>query len=94
MSVKNSVLYPINPLAGILNSIFVCPLSAGSMLTISAFLLPSFSITFPTQSSGTFTTNSSIGSHFTPSISLKITLGRDTKSSNPSLLIVSINTDK
>ena len=46
------------------------------------------------QSSGTFTTNLSIGSHFTPSISLKITFGRDTKSSKPSLLIVSISTDK
>ena len=94
VSVKNSVLYPINPLAGILNSIFVWPSSAGSIFTISAFLLPNFSITFPTQSSGTLTTKSSIGSHFTPSISLKITFGRDTNSSNPSLLIVSINTDK
>ena len=94
VSVKNSVLYPINPLAGILNSIFVCPASAGSILTISAFLLPNFSITFPMQSSGTFTTSLSIGSHFTPSISLKITFGLETKSSKPSLLIVSINTDK
>ena len=51
-------------------------------------------MTFPTQSSGTFTTKSSIGSHLTPSISFIITFGRDTKSSNPSLLIVSINTDK
>ena len=94
VSVKNSVRYPIKPLAGILNSILVCPASAGSMFAISAFLLPNFSITFPIQSSGTFTTNLSIGSHFTPSISLNITFGRDTKSSNPSLLIVSINTDK
>ena len=94
MSVKNSVLYPISPLAGILNSILVCPSSAGSMFVISAFLLPNFSMTFPTQSSGTFTTKSSIGSHLTPSISFIITFGRDTKSSNPSLLIVSINTDK
>ena len=94
VSVKNSVLYPINPLAGILNSTFVCPTSAGSILIISAFLLPNFSITFPIQSSGTFTTNLSIGSHFTPSISFIITFGLDTKSSKPSLLIVSINTDK
>ena len=64
------------------------------MLTISAFLLPNFSITFPTQSSGTFTTNNSIGSHLTPLISLKITFGLETNNSNPSLLIVSINTDK
>ena len=51
-------------------------------------------MTLPIQSSGTFTTNLSIGSDFTPSISLIITFGRDTKSSNPSLLIVSISTDK
>ena len=46
------------------------------------------------QSSGTFTTSLSIGSHFSPFISLNITFGRDTNNSNPSLLIVSINTDK
>ena len=94
VSVKNSVLYPISPLAGMLNSIFVCPSSAGSMFIISPFLLPSFSITVPTDSSGTFTTKLSIGSHFTPSISFIITFGRETKSSNPSLLIVSIKTDR
>ena len=77
-----------------MNSIFVCPASAGSILTISAFLLPSFSITVPTESSGMFTTNLSIGSHFTPSISFMITFGLDTNNSYPSLLIVSINTDK
>ena len=38
--------------------------------------------------------NLSIGSHLTPSISLIITFGLETKSSNPSLLIVSIKTDK
>ena len=64
------------------------------MFDISAFLFPSFSITFPTNSSGTFTTNLSIGSHLTPLISLMITFGRETKSSKPSLLIVSISTDK
>ena len=94
VSVRNSVLYPISPLAGILNSIFVCPASAGSIFSISAFLFPNFSITFPTQSSGIFTTNLSIGSHLTPSISFMITFGLDTSNSKPSLLIVSINTDK
>ena len=94
VSVINSVLYPIKPLAGILNSTFVWPASAGSMLTISPLRLPIFSITLPMQSSGTFTTNFSIGSHFTPSISFIITFGLDTKSSKPSLRIVSIRTDK
>ena len=46
------------------------------------------------QSSGTFTTSLSIGSHFTPFISFIITFGLDTKNSYPSLLIVSIKTDK
>ena len=90
----NSVLYPINPLDGILNSTLVCPASAGSIFCISAFLFPNFSITVPIQSSGTLTTSLSIGSHFTPFISLIITLGLDTKNSYPSLLIVSINTDR
>ena len=64
------------------------------MFVISPFLRPIFSITEPTNSSGTSIVRSSIGSHFTPLISLYITVGRDTKSSNPSLLIFSIRIDR
>ena len=46
------------------------------------------------HSSGTLTTSLSIGSHLTPSISFIITFGLETNNSKPSLLIVSIKTDK
>ena len=94
VSVINSFLYPISPLAGTLNCIDVLPSSSAYISSISAFLLPSFSITVPTHSSGIFTTKVSIGSHFFPFISFIITFGFETKSSYPSLLIVSINTER
>ena len=90
----NSFLNPISPLAGIMNSNLVYPLTAEVILTISAFLGPIFSITAPMNSSGTSIVKYSIGSIFLPFSSLKITFGLETCNSKPSLLIVSIRTDK
>ena len=51
-------------------------------------------ITLPTISSGTSIVRCSIGSHLTPFRFLSITLGCPTCNSNPSLLIVSISTER
>ena len=66
----------------------------GHIFVISPFLLPIFSITTPTYSSGTSIVASSIGSHFTPSMILLIAVGLDTNSSNPSLLMFSISIER
>ena len=64
------------------------------MLVISPFLLVTASTAVPEYSSGKSMVNSSIGSHFTPSISLITTCGWPTCNSYPSRRIVSIRTDK
>ena len=91
--VKILFLNPINPLEGISNS-KCCKSPFGSITSMSPFLWVTSSITFPEKSAGTSITNVSIGSHFTPSMSLKITWGLPTCNSKPSLLMVSISTDK
>ena len=89
VSVKNWLLKPMRPRAGISNSILVCPSPVGCIETISAFLRPSFSITVPLNSSGTSHTSSSNGSQRTPSISFTITSGRPRQNSKPSRRIFS-----
>ena len=65
-----------------------------SILTISPLRRVTISMILLEYSSGTLIVNSSIGSHLTPSISLKITCGWPTWSSYPSRRIVSISTER
>jgi hypothetical protein len=91
--VVNSDLNPRRPLVGTMNSRFVRPFSS-VILLISHFLFPSSAITQPADSEGTEIPTFSTGSIFLPSSSCIITTGAPTWSSNHSLLIVSIRTDK
>ncbi|CFW28787.1 Uncharacterised protein [Bordetella pertussis] len=59
----------------------VRPRPSGCMSCRSPLRRPSSSITPPWWASSTSTVSASNGSHFTPSISLKTTRGRDTASS-------------
>jgi len=86
-------LNPINPLEGISNS-RCCKSPLGSMICRSPFLMVTKLTALLDNCSGTSITRVSNGSLFTPSISFNITFGLPTWSSYPSLLIVSINTDK
>ncbi len=65
---------PMIPREGIENSSRVRPLADSMFVSVPLRLVAS-SITVPADSSGQSTLISSIGSHFTPSISLTITFG-------------------
>ena len=92
--VRKCDLKPIIPLDGAMNSNLTLPLPSDSMLWSSAFLGPSSSITEPWCISSTSITICSKGSWISPSTSFWITWGLEMPNSKPSLLIVSINTDK
>jgi hypothetical protein len=90
------VKYDLNPkshLVGTLNSKFTIQFSS-IIFVISHFLFPISAIIFHSVQLGTITETFSIGSIFTPFSSCIITSGAQTCSSKPSLLIVSIKTDK
>ena len=91
--VINSVEKPIKPLEGTIYDKRTW-FSLLCIFSIFPSRFPSASITLPTYSSGTSIWTSSYGSHFTPSISLIITSGLETWSSNPSRRIFSIKIDK
>ena len=81
------------PRDGISNSMFTRS-PCVSMEVISPRRRVTMSIILLANSSGTLMVSSSIGSHFTPSISLKITCGCPTCNSYPSRRMVSINTER
>jgi hypothetical protein len=91
--VVNSDLKPRSPLVGTLNSRFTIPFSS-IIFVISHFLFPNSAITDHSAQAGTDIVTFSIGSTFCPFSSCIITTGAHTCSSKPSLLIVSINTDR
>jgi hypothetical protein len=86
-------LNPSKPLVGTLNSKLTIQLFS-IILVIIPFLFPSSAITGPSAQAGTEIPTFSIGSTFLPFSSRIITTGAQTCNSNPSLLIVSISTDK
>jgi hypothetical protein len=86
-------LKPKSHLVGTLNSSDTSQFSS-IIFIISHFLFQSFSITDQADSLGTETATLSIGSILTQFSICIITSGAQTCSSNPSLLIVSIKTDK
>jgi hypothetical protein len=86
-------LKPSNHLVGTENSKLTIPLSS-IIFDIIPFLLPSSAIIGPSIQAGTDIFTFSIGSILTPSSSCIITTGAHTCNSKPSLLIVSISTDK
>jgi hypothetical protein len=86
-------LKPRSHLVGTLNSRFTIPFSS-DIFVISHFLLPISAIIEPSVQLGTITETLSIGSIFTQFSSCIITSGAQTCNSKPSLLIVSIKTDK
>lgn len=81
------------PLVGTSNSKVLIPFTV-NILVICPFFLAIISMMVPDNFSSTLMTTCSIGSILCPSICLKITCGAETWSSNPSLLIVSMSTDK
>lgn len=89
----NCDLNQSKPLVGTSNSKVVIPLTV-LILVICHFFLATISMIIPDNDSSILMTTCSIGSIFFQFASLKITCGADTWSSNHSLLIVSINTDK
>ena len=92
-AVSTALFSPIIPLEGIEKTSSVrSPLA--SIEVISPRRRVTISIILLAASSGRFTESSSIGSHFTPSISLIITSGCPTCSSYPSRRIVSISTPR
>jgi hypothetical protein len=86
-------LKPSKPLVGTVNSKFTIPLSS-TILVIIPFLFPSSAIIVHSTQAGTEIFTFSIGSIFLPFSSCIITTGAPTCNSKPSLLIVSISTDK
>ena len=89
----NCHLNQSNHLVGTSNSKVLIPFTV-NIFVICHFFLAIISITVPHNFSSTLITTCSIGSVLCPFSCLKITWGADTWSSNPSLLIVSISTDK
>ena len=92
-AVSTFVRKPMIPRDGILNSRLTRS-PALSIFTISPLRRVTISMILLAYSSGTLTVSSSIGSFFTPSISLKITCGCPTCNSYPSRRIVSTNTER
>src|SRR5699024_8800762 len=90
----NSVIYPSNPREGTLNARRTWPFALVTIFSISPFRAPRDSMTAPVYSSGTSICTRSTGSHLTPSISLIITFGLDSCSSNPSRRIFSIKMER
>ena len=82
-----------SPLVGTSNSKVEVPFTV-NIFVICHFFLAIISMTVPDNFSSTLMTTCSIGSIFCPSICLKITCGAETWSSNHSLLMVSMSTDK
>ena len=74
VAVRSWFLNPIIPLDGILNEQIMRP-PFGPIATISPLRVVTISTAFPETSSGKSIVSSSIGSHFTPSISLMMTCG-------------------
>lgn len=89
----NCPLNPSKPLVGTSNSKVVIQLTVFIVINCH-FLLATISMTAPDNFSSTLMMTFSIGSVFTQFSSLKITCGAETWISNPSLLIVSMSTDK
>jgi len=91
--VVNSDLNPSNHLVGTLNSRFTTQFSS-FILPIIPFLFHSSAITAHSFQAGTEIHTFSIGSIFLPFSSCIITTGAHTCNSKPSLLIVSIKTER
>jgi hypothetical protein len=91
--VVNNDLNPNNHLVGTVNSKLTIPLSS-IILDIIPFLLPSSAIIAHSAQAGTEIDTFSIGSIFLPFSSCIITTGAHTCNSKPSLLIVSISTER
>ena len=95
VSVRNSPLYPISPLDGMMNSSLVVPLAFVVIFLSSPLRSESLDITAPENSSGTSIIACSTGSRVPPfSSSLYSTSGLLTANSKPSRRIFSIRTER